>query len=394
MYEIDKEKFGKFISELRKEKGMTQKELAEKLYISDKAVSKWERGHSIPDITLLIPLAEIFGISVTELLECQRIEKTDGLDVEKTDDIVKKVIGMSEDVSDRPRIKKKNVGIYLGCVLISFLEMFGLYQVQEKLNVMLFPAFMMTGMAMLFGIYFWFFMKEKLPAYYDEHKVNVYVDGVLHMNLPGVYFNNCNWKYIVKSFRIWSLLAMMVFPILYLIIMILFSDKFPMIGLGTGLFFILGGLFLPPYILAKKYQYGEGELPKKESRGWLKIFLYVLSLIFLITFISFFSNGTMRSVLIVGGNEWSNRTSWSGEYKFVDGFMQRNLWTAEEDSGFQIVIEKNEGIIGFEIKDKNGIVLFQQEQMEAGSYEVEASGKCTVRVTLDDYKGSFAVFSD
>ena len=42
MFEIDKQKFGAFIAELRKEKGMTQKELAEKLFISDKAVSKWE----------------------------------------------------------------------------------------------------------------------------------------------------------------------------------------------------------------------------------------------------------------------------------------------------------------------------------------------------------------
>lgn len=46
MFEIDKRKFGAFIAELRKERGMTQKELAEKLFISDKAVSKWETGVS------------------------------------------------------------------------------------------------------------------------------------------------------------------------------------------------------------------------------------------------------------------------------------------------------------------------------------------------------------
>ena len=46
MYQIDREKFGKFIAALRREKGMTQKELAEKLFISDKAVSKWETGVS------------------------------------------------------------------------------------------------------------------------------------------------------------------------------------------------------------------------------------------------------------------------------------------------------------------------------------------------------------
>ena len=46
MYELDKEKFGQFVAELRKEKGYTQKELAERLYLSDKAISKWERGVS------------------------------------------------------------------------------------------------------------------------------------------------------------------------------------------------------------------------------------------------------------------------------------------------------------------------------------------------------------
>ncbi len=53
MFEIDKEKFGSFVAQLRREKGLTQKDLAEKLFLSDKAVSKWERGLSLPDIRLL-----------------------------------------------------------------------------------------------------------------------------------------------------------------------------------------------------------------------------------------------------------------------------------------------------------------------------------------------------
>ncbi len=47
MYEIDKEAFGTFLAQLRKEKGMTQKDLAERIFVSDKAVSKWERGGSL-----------------------------------------------------------------------------------------------------------------------------------------------------------------------------------------------------------------------------------------------------------------------------------------------------------------------------------------------------------
>ena len=62
------EKIGKFICELRKSQRLTQKDLANKLGVTDKAVSKWERGLSYPDIELLIPLAKILGVSTTELL--------------------------------------------------------------------------------------------------------------------------------------------------------------------------------------------------------------------------------------------------------------------------------------------------------------------------------------
>ena len=62
------EKIGKFICELRKSQRLTQKDLANKLGVTDKAVSKWERGLSYPDIELLIPLANILGVSTTELL--------------------------------------------------------------------------------------------------------------------------------------------------------------------------------------------------------------------------------------------------------------------------------------------------------------------------------------
>ena len=64
MYELNKIAFGSFLAQLRREKGMTQKELAACLYVSDKAVSKWERGLSVPDISLLVPLAEQLNVTV------------------------------------------------------------------------------------------------------------------------------------------------------------------------------------------------------------------------------------------------------------------------------------------------------------------------------------------
>ena len=61
-------KIGKFIAECRKEKDLTQMQLAEKLNITDKAISKWERGISMPDSSIMIELCDILGISVNELL--------------------------------------------------------------------------------------------------------------------------------------------------------------------------------------------------------------------------------------------------------------------------------------------------------------------------------------
>ena len=70
---IDQQRFGRFVAALRKEKEWTQKQLAEQIGVSDKAVSKWERGLSLPDIGLLEPLAGALGVTVAELLHGERL---------------------------------------------------------------------------------------------------------------------------------------------------------------------------------------------------------------------------------------------------------------------------------------------------------------------------------
>lgn len=65
---MNTEKIGSLIAKLRKEKGLTQKELADQLHITDRAVSKWERGVGCPDISLLDDLAKILGVSISSLL--------------------------------------------------------------------------------------------------------------------------------------------------------------------------------------------------------------------------------------------------------------------------------------------------------------------------------------
>lgn len=72
---MEQVKIGKFIQEMRKAQSLTQRELAEKLNISDKTVSKWETGNGLPEVSLMLPLCEVLGISVNELLSGERLDE-------------------------------------------------------------------------------------------------------------------------------------------------------------------------------------------------------------------------------------------------------------------------------------------------------------------------------
>lgn len=72
---MDNQRIGDFIALLRKEKGLTQSELASKLNITDKAISKWETGRGCPDISLLDDLSKMLDVSVSEILKGKRLEK-------------------------------------------------------------------------------------------------------------------------------------------------------------------------------------------------------------------------------------------------------------------------------------------------------------------------------
>ena len=110
---MDYEKIGKFIAEKRKEKGMTQKELANQLGIGDKAVSKWECGRGMPDNSIMIPLCSFLGINVNELLMGETLSGKDY--AESTEDIVLTLMGENES------LKKKNKRNLLSCVLVILL---------------------------------------------------------------------------------------------------------------------------------------------------------------------------------------------------------------------------------------------------------------------------------
>jgi len=392
MFEIDRAKFGAFISELRKEKGITQKELAEKLCISDKAISKWETGNSIPDVSLLVPLAEILGISTTELLECRKIEQPESLGQADTDNIVKKVIELSED---RYSYKsKKKIIIYLLCAFISIVGMFCLYLLQKEVVLLqaidIMPVYMVATVAIGFGAYFWIFIKERLPKYYDENEISVYVDGILHMNMPGVAFNNNNWPHIVDALRCWSIFGMIFFPFVYLPLMAEFKEYGVITQLILVLGSVLGGLFIPVYVLGRKYQFGDNksmnvsEKKKKSSWIWIVVLLIILSVL------GFTGNlGTIRSGTRIMFFSNEGRDYWKANYQYFDGYMQRNLWMEENDK-LNVSFETNEGQITLEIRDNEGNIIFYEKNIETKEFVIDVSGKITVRVDGDNHEGSFS----
>lgn len=74
---MDQIKIGKFIAALRKEKGYTQEQLAEKLSVSNKSISRWENGNTMPDLSLIPKLCEILNISINEFLSGERIDNSE-----------------------------------------------------------------------------------------------------------------------------------------------------------------------------------------------------------------------------------------------------------------------------------------------------------------------------
>lgn len=65
---MDLQKMGSFLKELRKNRGLTQEQLAEKMYVSNRTVSRWETGSNMPDIQILIKLAEFYDVELIEIL--------------------------------------------------------------------------------------------------------------------------------------------------------------------------------------------------------------------------------------------------------------------------------------------------------------------------------------
>lgn len=189
---INQEKFGVFLQTLRKENGMTQRELGEKLFVSDKTVSKWERGASLPNIGLLLPLAALFDVSVTELLEGERSQM---------DEAAVTVMPVAVEKA----VQRQYVGWRVCCGVVGVVSLFGVWMVGREATMFLKDIAMFSAMMLLCAVWLCFFAKEVLPTYYDTNRIGFVTQGIFRINLAGLAINNGNWKQLLKVLRGYTL---------------------------------------------------------------------------------------------------------------------------------------------------------------------------------------------
>lgn len=119
---MDQSKIGSFLKELRKENGLTQENLAEQLNVSNRTISRWETGSNMPDISMLVEIADFFNVSIPEIIDGER--KSENMHQETRDTAVK----MAEYSKNEARVGKQKVIGYLMAV-------FGIFIIVSALSV-------------------------------------------------------------------------------------------------------------------------------------------------------------------------------------------------------------------------------------------------------------------
>lgn len=126
-------KIGKFIASCRKEQGMTQANLAEKLGITDRAVSKWENGKSMPDSGIMLELCELLEINVNELLSGEKIDMNNY--EEKTEENLRQVLNRVEKILNENRVLK------LAITILFIIAMFVAFEFGEDIGRFIYTIF-------------------------------------------------------------------------------------------------------------------------------------------------------------------------------------------------------------------------------------------------------------
>lgn len=254
MNTINNQKFGEFLQELRKEKNLTQKDVAEHLGLSDKAVSKWERGLSFPDITLLEPIANFYNISLTELYHSEKIDMNDTLHVDEINTILHNSLEISNKENEfmDKRRTYRNI-LFLVSLVIMVMEITYLIKNNYFPETLLKSRFPMMIVALVLLSYFTFFVKTKLPIYYDNNKISFYSQYGVRFHIAGLALNNNNWQKIINTVCISTTSYMIIAPIIIYLqsAYVLFNYSTLEGILGAYLIFTI---VIPTYVVGKMYK--------------------------------------------------------------------------------------------------------------------------------------------
>lgn len=252
MEAIDREKFGAFVAARRKELGLTQQELADKLFLSNKAVSKWETGQSMPDIALLEPLAQCLRVSVAELLRGERIEERP-MEAEEAETLVGRALQFADDGAQQDKHRRHWQIAWTVSTVLGFWGLCSLFWNGVSRAELVNTVFLTELLCLIFGFWAVFFAPARLPRHYDENKVTSFSQGPVRMNLTGIRFHNGNWPHILSALRWWLVIVPVVFPTVYGLLRSGVTRWGTAWELGVTLTACLG-LFIPVMVVAKKYE--------------------------------------------------------------------------------------------------------------------------------------------
>lgn len=219
---MDAEKFGSFLQARRKKLGMTQAELAEKLYVTAKAVSRWERGIGFPDIKLLQPLADALDVSIVELMHAEKIQKE--LSKEEASFMVTDTVNQIEN--QRQLNWKRKLLLYGGYVLI-----FAAYMVVHQVAYMRSLEPKWLGIPLIF-----------ISVYGLQYGIRA-----LRAILTGTKFQGVSIKEIPMTPKLWAAVAIMFLSLAVLLFAITKLDDHrqlrDFLSVASLLLFLFGGIF-------------------------------------------------------------------------------------------------------------------------------------------------------
>ena len=176
---MDLNKIGKFISEIRKSKNLTQEELAEELGINNRTISRWENGKNMPDISLYKPLCEILGISIEELVNGERTDKNNiNYSIEKA--IINTIDSSEKDKSKMNRIIKLLI-IIISIIIIAIIILVVYYEKKyPKIDIYNLNIIKSDNNK----------LNEKLTLYVDDYKIWFYgIDSLQIADAKNNYFD-------------------------------------------------------------------------------------------------------------------------------------------------------------------------------------------------------------